>query len=132
MTERKPAGMTFETWIDRQIRAAQERGEFDHLAGAGKPLPGLDGSRDPDWWHKQLLRREGVAQLPTTLRVRKELEESLEAIAVADSEEEVRDILATINQRIRNVNRLASSSPPSNLMPLDVERVVRTWTSGRA
>jgi hypothetical protein len=29
----------FESLLDRQIRAAQERGEFDDLPGAGKPLP---------------------------------------------------------------------------------------------
>ena len=35
------------------IREVQgERGEFDNLPGAGKPLPGLDGTDDPDWWVK--------------------------------------------------------------------------------
>ena len=28
----------FEGWIDRQIRQAQERGDFDNLPGKGKPL----------------------------------------------------------------------------------------------
>lgn len=28
-TERKSPGVSFETWIDRQIREATERGEFD-------------------------------------------------------------------------------------------------------
>lgn len=132
MTERKPPGMTWETWIDRQIRDAQERGEFDGNRFHGRPLPGLDGRRDPDWWVKGLARREGVDQLPTTLRVRKELEEALEAIAGADSEDEVRAIVAGINARILDVNRKASSGPPSNLMPLDESRVLRTWAEGRA
>jgi hypothetical protein len=42
MTERKPPGMRYEDWIERQIREAQERGAFDDLPGAGKPIPGLD------------------------------------------------------------------------------------------
>lgn len=29
---------TFESWIDRQIRQAQERGDFDNLRGKGQPL----------------------------------------------------------------------------------------------
>lgn len=132
MTERKPPGMTWETWIDRQIRDAQARGEFADLSLHGKPLPGLDGPRDPDWWHKSLLAREGVAQVPATLRVRKELEESLEAIAASDTEEEVREIVAAINRRIYDVNRMASSGPPSNLVMLDVDRVLRTWAEGRS
>ncbi|NED90626.1 DUF1992 domain-containing protein, partial [Streptomyces sp. SID11233] len=37
MTQRKPPGLDFESWIDRQIREAEERGEFRALAG--KPLP---------------------------------------------------------------------------------------------
>ena len=39
--ERRPRGLPFgqyESWIDRQIRQAQERGMFDNLRGAGKPL----------------------------------------------------------------------------------------------
>ncbi|GAT83553.1 molecular chaperone DnaJ [Streptomyces sp. F-3] len=39
MTERKPPGIPFESWVDRQIREAQQRGEFDRLPGAGRPLP---------------------------------------------------------------------------------------------
>ncbi len=42
MTERKPPGVSFETWIDKQIREAADRGEFDNLPGAGKPIPDLD------------------------------------------------------------------------------------------
>jgi hypothetical protein len=38
MTERKPPGMSFESWVDKQIREATERGEFDGLPGAGKPI----------------------------------------------------------------------------------------------
>ena len=123
--------MTFETWIDRQIREAQDRGAFDDLAGAGKPLPGLDRPRDADWWTKSLMAREGISHLPTTLRVRKELEDALAEIAAAPDEDTVRAIVAAINRRIRDTNRLASSGPPSNLMPLDPERVVRTWRDGR-
>jgi hypothetical protein len=33
MTERKPAEMSFVTWIDRQIRESTERDEFADLPG---------------------------------------------------------------------------------------------------
>lgn len=39
MTERKPTGVSFESWIDKQVREAEMRGEFKDLPGAGKPLP---------------------------------------------------------------------------------------------
>jgi len=39
---RKPMATPFESWIEQQIREAQEKGVFDHLPGAGKPLSDLD------------------------------------------------------------------------------------------
>ena len=39
---------SYESHIDRLIREATERGEFDNLPGAGKPL-NLGGADDPDW-----------------------------------------------------------------------------------
>lgn len=39
MTERKPTGQSFESWVDKQIREAAERGELADLPGAGRPLP---------------------------------------------------------------------------------------------
>jgi hypothetical protein len=47
MTERKPAGTSWETWIDAQIPVATQAGVFDNLPGAGKPLPNLDQPYDP-------------------------------------------------------------------------------------
>jgi hypothetical protein len=41
MTERKPAGKRWETWIEQLIHNAREAGDFDNLEGAGKPIPGL-------------------------------------------------------------------------------------------
>jgi hypothetical protein len=58
MTERKPPGIGFQTWVERQIREAMERGEFDNLPGAGKPIADLDKPHDELWWIKQKLRRE--------------------------------------------------------------------------
>ena len=43
------------TWVDLQVRQAMERGEFDDLPGAGKPIEGLGAEHDPDWWLKKSL-----------------------------------------------------------------------------
>jgi hypothetical protein len=42
----------YESVIDQQIRKAEERGDFADLPGRGKPLPGLDGPDDENWWVK--------------------------------------------------------------------------------
>ena len=119
--------MTFETWIDRQIREAQERGEFDNLPGAGKPIPGIDGPDDELWWVKQYLRREKVSYLPPTLALRKEVEDVLAAVPEATSESAVRTMIGELNRKIAAAIRTPPEGPPLNLLPLDVDGVVESW-----
>jgi hypothetical protein len=132
MTERKPPGIGFGTWIERQVREAAERGEFDNLPGAGKPIADLDQPHDELWWVKQKLRRENLSYLPPTLALRKEAEDALLAAYQARSEDQVRRVVADINRKILDGNRKAASGPPLNLVPFDVERVVRTWRERQA
>jgi Domain of unknown function (DUF1992) len=132
MTARKPPGVTWETWIDRQIRQGMEDGEFDDLPGMGRPIAGLDSPRDELWWVRDKLRREKVSWLPPTLAVRRELDETLDKVAAAATEDEVRALVTAINRRIREVNVTATAGPPSSVAPLDVEREVERWRRGRA
>ena len=127
MTERKPPGMGWETWVDRKIREAQERGEFDDLPGKGKPIPGVNRPYDEMWWVNEKLKREGVSVLPPTLVLRREAEDALAAARAAKSEAEARRIIEEINEKIRAAVRLPPPGPPLNLVPYDVERVVREW-----
>jgi hypothetical protein len=131
MTERKPPGVGFGAWVERQIREAAERGEFDNLPGAGKPIADLDKPHDELWWVKDKLRREHLSYLPPTIALRKEAEDALAAAHRAATEAEVRRILADINRKITEGNRKAAEGPPLNLMPFDVERVLRSWRERR-
>jgi hypothetical protein len=133
---RKPRGVSWESWVEQQIRVGMERGEFENLPGTGKPLDGITTSggeihRDEDWWLKAKLRRERLSYLPATLAVRKELEEARQAIADASQETVVRRIVGDINQRIREVNRRGAEGPPSTVMPLDEDTVVMKWRAQR-
>ncbi|KAB1148737.1 DUF1992 domain-containing protein [Streptomyces luteolifulvus] len=133
MTERKPPGVPFESWVDKQIRDAEARGDFDHLAGAGRPLPaGTDTSYEELWWVKRKMVREGLSVLPPTLALRKEAEDALLAAARAPSERIVRKIVEDINVKIRDVMFKPPPGPPLGLKPYDVEAVVRQWREGRA
>jgi hypothetical protein len=129
--ERKPPGVSWESWIDRQIREGMERGEFDDLPGQGKPLRDLDRPRDEMWWVKDKLRREELSYLPPTLAVRKDLDDARARIAASESEAAVRDIVSEINARIVAVNSRVTDGPPSTLVPLDVEQVVAEWKAVR-
>ena len=131
MTRRKPPGATWESWIDRQIREAEERGEFDDLAGAGKRIPDLDKPFDELWWVKDKLRREGLSYMPPSVALRKEAGDALLAASRAGSEAEVRQVISAINDKIREANRKTIAGPPLMLVPYDVERVVREWREQR-
>ncbi|MDF3297308.1 DUF1992 domain-containing protein [Streptomyces tropicalis] len=126
MTERKPPGVPFESWVDKQIRDAQARGEFDRLPGAGKPLPS-ESAYDELWWVKSKMAREGLSALPPTLALRKEAEDALAAAYAAPSERVVRTIVAAINTKILDMMVKPPPGPPLGLKRYDVEEVVREW-----
>jgi hypothetical protein len=117
----------WESAVEKQIREAMARGDFDNLPGKGQPLPGLDGTRDDDWWIKQKLKEERLSYLPPALALRKDVEAARARIAAATSEAAVRDEVDAINVRIREVNSRSIEGPPSTQMPLDVESVVARW-----
>lgn len=127
VSNRKPPKVSRESWIERQIREAQERGEFDNLPGAGKPLPDLDRPRDDLWWVRNKLKEENLSYVPPALQLRKDVEEARERIARARSEQEARQIVVEINEVIRVANRSLLDGPPSSVAPLDEELAVRRW-----
>ena len=122
----------YESRIDRQIREAQERGEFDNLPGTGKPLPDRGELHDADWWVKELVRREKLTGVgPASLRLRKEAEELMDTLASMTSEWSVRTIVADLNERIDRARRGLVEGPPVVLAAFDVDEVVKAWRQGR-
>jgi hypothetical protein len=118
----------FETWVERQIREAMERGEFDNLPGAGQPIPGLTGSDDQDWWVKGFLEREKISPpLPTSLALRKEVAHLQETLADVDDEDAARVIVRDLNYRIADSHRRRVDGPPVITKPVDVEQVLAEW-----
>ena len=127
MTERKPPGVSFESFVDKQIRDAEARGDFTALPGAGRPLEGDDTTYDELWWIKRKMAREGMSVLPPTLALRKEAEDALATAAEAPSERVVRKILNEINAKIRDMMFRPPPGPPLGMKPYDVEEAVRQW-----
>ncbi|MCQ4118124.1 DnaJ family domain-containing protein [Rhodococcus tibetensis] len=133
MTERKPPEVSCETWIDKQIRLAQERGDFDNLPGAGKPIPRSGDVDDELWWVKGNLRRENVpldALLPTPLQLRKQIERLPETVRGIPSEDAVREIVHQLNLEIVAWLR-APSGPQVPVGPVDADEVVSQWRAKR-
>ncbi len=53
---------------EKRIEDAMQEGKFDNLPGAGKPLEGLTGQHDPDWWIRRKIEREQLSDLGTVSR----------------------------------------------------------------
>ena len=126
-----------ETWVDRQIREAQERGEFDNLPGAGKPLGDLGDPNDSEWWVRRYIEREKLdvsGALPSPLALRKEAASFPGSLADVRTEAEVREILEDFNHRVK-VDRLrpaVGNLPPLLARTVDVDEVVQQWRELRA
>ncbi len=132
MTERKPPGMKTQDWVEAQIQRAQRAGEFDDLAGAGKPLQ-LAESHDPDWWVKDFIRREKIdtgALLPPAVQLRKEKQKVHETVARMRREFEVRDYLADLNKRILLSIR-DTTGPVVPVGTVDEEEILEHWRANR-
>ena len=134
MTERKPADMSFTSWIDQQIAEATERGAFDNLPGAGKPIPHHGDEDAAAAWLRGYLRREGVsaeALLPAPLRLRKAVDRLAAEVAGMRSEQEVRDAVGELNHQIREWRRIPVG-PPIFVPLVDEDAMVSRWRATRA
>jgi hypothetical protein len=127
MTERKRAGESWESLIERQIREARAEGRFDRVEGAGKPLAGVDGPYDPDWWTKRLIQRERLSDLPPALAIRARVERELDRLLALESEDAVRQGLVVLDAEVRRVNATTVAGPPTTMPPLDVEALLEVW-----
>jgi hypothetical protein len=135
VTERKPRGMGFTSWIDQQIADAERRGVFDDLPGAGQPLNLKPSGGDyGEAWVRDYARREGVQPeefLPTPLRLRREIEQLTEAVGGFSSESEIREVAADINRRIVEWRRIPVG-PPIHVRLVNADDLVARWRATRS
>jgi hypothetical protein len=132
MMARKPANQNWESFVEQQIREAQQNGAFDNLPGFGGPMPDLGDPSDDLWWLKRKMRRENLSLMPASLEIRVDVDQTLRSLSELTSEAEVRQAVVALNERIRRANFAAVSGPPSTTMPLDVDQVVERWRAARS
>ena len=103
-------------FVEEQIRLAQERGDFDDLPGAGKPLESIGNHYDPNWWARDFIRRLSVEN--ATREESAALEKRLAKVWGLASERSVRDA-------VDDLNREAGSDV------FDADAVIVTWRKFR-
>lgn len=119
-------------YVETAIQQAIRRGEFDDLPGAGKPLPGLNGRHDPDWWIRRKIESERLTGLgPPALTLRSEdaaLEDRLDGM---HREEDVRAAIEDFNLRVKEARRQLLGGPPVVTKLRDPDHEVRAWRERR-
>lgn len=104
-------------FVEEQIRLATERGDFDDLPGAGKPIEGLSSTYDPNWWAREFLKR--LADEHSTRERAAELERKLAKVWGLETDGMVR-------AAVRDLNSEAGSDT------FDVDAVLASWRKFRA
>lgn len=135
MSENTDWASRFESMLDRQIRAAQERGEFDDLPGAGKPLPSDSAPYRPDWWVEQAVNREnaGAYAIPPTLALKKIADELRAGAVDYRTEAAVRAAVADYNEQAVRARLLPQEGVRAIILPpLDADRIVAGWRDARS
>lgn len=123
----------FAAKADFEIRQATARGDFDNLKYAGKPIPGLGTSLDPDWWVKGLIEREQLSGLaPAPFRLRKEDTELDSMLDRQFQESRVREILEDFNRQVIDARRQLLGGPPVVTKTRDIEQEIARWRERRA
>ena len=121
----------YEIIVEKAIREAQERGDFDNLPGAGKPLD-LGDANDPDWWIKRYAARENLdlgGALPGALALRKEVATYPDSIMDVTTEQNVREIIEDYNRRVLadRLRPAVGKLPPMLAKTLDADDMVEAW-----
>ena len=127
----RQVGPTWESLVDRQIREARERGEFDDLPHQGAPLPLEDDAFAGDRALAfRMLRDAGFA--PPWIETDKEVRALLGrrdalfdrarrgAVGPSTAERELRDLVRVTNDAVMRLNDLAPTDR-QHRTPLDYE-----------
>ncbi len=117
--------------VERRIVEAMDRGEFDHLPGAGKPLAIDQPSvvNGDVWWALRLMRQANV--VPDEVRYRKRIDELRREVDVATDDEDVRRAVRELNGLILKLNGMGTNAIPTSLTTFDENEVLARWRHRR-
>jgi len=110
-------------WLEKAIAEAVDRGDFDDLAGAGRPIERLDRVYDPSWWAKGFVTRERARDAGVALQA--EVARALPVLLATADLGEVRARVAQWNGDIARINRELDAR--DQIQDVDLEDVEGRW-----
>lgn len=130
-----PGPELFENHVERLLRQARERGEFDNLTGSGKPLPpDWYADTSENWWIHRKIADEGLssdAMLPPEVLLRRERRAIQDTLASVTDEEHARTIVRDLAARIAQSNRDQRGTRMPLVAPLPLESTIAQWRQRR-
>ena len=101
----------FQKIIEKRIKDAQKRGEFDDLPGTGEPLKLEDDSQIPEELRLAYKILKNADCLPPELELKKEIRQMEDMLEnIPDEKEKYRQI-KKINYKIMQLNIMGKKSP---------------------
>jgi len=97
--------------IERKIKEAQEKGEFDNLPGKGEPLKLEDDSGVPEDLRMAYKILKNADCLPPEIELKKEIRQMEDMLAGIPDEKERYRLMKTINLKITKLNMMGRKSP---------------------
>jgi hypothetical protein len=101
----------FQKIVEKRIKEAQERGEFDDLPGRGKPLKIEDDSHIPGDLRLAYKILKNADCLPPELQLKKEIRQMEDMLENIPDEKEKYRLIKTINYKIMKLNMMGKKSP---------------------
>lgn len=112
----------YEASVEKQIREAMERGEFDDLPGAGRKLD-LGSDEGASWWAKRKL--DEVRARERLIEAAQTLDKQRDGLWTLADEEKVRAEVARLNHEIDELNSTLPSE--ERVQKLDPGEALRAW-----
>ena len=101
----------FQKIVEKRIKEAAEKGEFDDLPGKGKPLDLDDDSRIPEDCRLAYKILKNANCLPPELELKKEIRQLEDMLDDLPDEKERYRLMKKINLKIMKLNMMGHKSP---------------------
>jgi hypothetical protein len=102
----------FQKIIEKRIKDAQKRGEFDDLPGSGKPLSIEDDSHVPEDLRLAYKVLKNADCLPPELELKREIRQMEDMLEKIPDEKEKYRQIKRINYKILQLNMMGRGSSP--------------------
>ena len=110
--------------IEKKIKQAVEKGEFDNLPGKGQPLKLEDDSHVPEELRLAYKILKNADFVPPEVQLRKEIRQMEDLLDdISDEREKIRQI-KRINYKIMKLNAMGRGSPILEEQELYYEKIV--------